>query len=234
MDLRGLLQLSNACLMQALARSSMLNGSKINFAGVGGSSFGGGAGIGPLGAAEQCNFTDLEGVPISTVQSDDEFDILKRIPVAVAVVCLGALVATLGFLGNLLVVITVATTARMRNATNIFIANLAVADVFVCVFDLPLNLYYILTDNWIYGRILCKIIPAGFAFVVYLSALSMVLIAVDRFLLIVHPSRKRITPSVAMLLLLAIVSVAALVASPIGVFSRIISHDDDKLKIHFR
>jgi len=51
-------------------------------------------------------------------------------------------VLTFGVLGNGLVFVTVASAPRMRTATNIFIANLALADCFVCAFDLPLNLHY--------------------------------------------------------------------------------------------
>ena len=67
----------------------------------------------------------------------------------------------------------------MWNATNIFIANLALADVFVCVFDLPLNLYYQLNDRWSYGPALCHVIPALFAVVVYVSTWTLTMIAID-------------------------------------------------------
>jgi len=46
----------------------------------------------------------------------------------------------LGVVGNSLIVWIVLCNPRMRNVTNYFIVNLAVADILVCVFCLPITL----------------------------------------------------------------------------------------------
>jgi len=71
-----------------------------------------------------------------------EFEALRRPWLAAIVIVIYVVVLTFGVLGNGLVFVTVASVPRMRTATNIFIANLALADCFVCAFDLPLNLHY--------------------------------------------------------------------------------------------
>lgn len=71
-----------------------------------------------------------------------EFEALRRPWLAAIVIIIYVVVLTFGVLGNGLVFVTVASVPRMRTATNIFIANLALADCFVCAFDLPLNLHY--------------------------------------------------------------------------------------------
>ena len=45
-----------------------------------------------------------------------------------------------GVVGNTLIVWIVLCNPRMRNVTNYFIVNLAVADILVCVFCLPITL----------------------------------------------------------------------------------------------
>jgi hypothetical protein len=34
---------------------------------------------------------------------------------------------------------------------------LAMADICLCVFNLPLQLHYQVTDNWIFGSVLCRL-----------------------------------------------------------------------------
>ena len=163
-----------------------------------------------------------------------EFDVIKNPAFAAPVIVVYVAVIVLGALGNALVFVTVATTPRMRNATNIFIANLALADIFVCVFDLPLNLYYQLSDDWAYGRALCHVIPAAFAVVVYASTLTLAMIAVDRFRLIVLPTRRRISPLRAIVLLVVIAVLSAAVAVPIAVYGDYVVLDDPTLNLNRR
>ena len=79
---------------------------------------------------------------IQRLQAGAEFEALRRPWLAAIVIVIYVVVLTFGVLGNGLVFVTVASAPRMRTATNIFIANLALADCFVCAFDLPLNLHY--------------------------------------------------------------------------------------------
>jgi len=76
-----------------------------------------------------------------------EFEALRRPWLAAIVIVVYVVVLSFGVLGNGLVFVTVASAPRMRTATNIFIANLALADCFVCAFDLPLNLHYQVTPQ---------------------------------------------------------------------------------------
>lgn len=86
---------------------------------------------------------DGQGLSIlQRLQDGAEFEALRRPWLASIVVVIYAVVLSFGVLGNGLVFVTVASAPRMRTATNIFIANLALADCFVCAFDLPLNLHY--------------------------------------------------------------------------------------------
>ena len=64
-----------------------------------------------------------------------------------------------GVVGNTLIVWIVLCNPRMRNVTNYFIVNLAVADILVCVFCLPITLL----SNLLSGNLLhtCTVRPAS-------------------------------------------------------------------------
>lgn len=65
----------------------------------------------------------------------------RHSPAMTAVYCFAyTLVFLVGLVGNLLVVSVVCRSPRMRNVTNYFIVNLAVADILVLVFCLPATL----------------------------------------------------------------------------------------------
>ena len=71
-----------------------------------------------------------------------EFDVLRNWVVAAVVIAVYVLVIVVGTLGSLLVIVSVVGTRQMWTATNVFIANLAFTDLFVCALDLPLSLHY--------------------------------------------------------------------------------------------
>ena len=91
-----------------------------------------------------------------------------------------------------------------------------------------------LTGDWAFGTALCKIIPTVFGVVVYASTLSLTVIAVDRFALIVVGVKKRLSPSVALVLVIVIAVFSIVVALPITVFSRQFEHTDRELRISRR
>ncbi len=161
-----------------------------------------------------------------------QYDALQETHYAALVVVLYIIIILVGAIGNTMVVITVAKTKQMWNATNIFIANLAISDVFVCVLDLPLSVYYQITDRWIFGEALCHVILPAFAVVVFDSTLTLTLISIDRYLLIVFPLKKRFTVRVALILVAIIAVVSMAVASPIALYSKFVVINEPDLNIH--
>lgn len=47
----------------------------------------------------------------------------------------------------------------MRTVTNYFIVNLSLADVLVTTICLPASLLVDITESWLFGPALCKVIP---------------------------------------------------------------------------
>jgi hypothetical protein len=102
-------------------------------------------------------------------------------------------IATL--VGNLLVVIAVLTTRSLSTVTNYFIMSLAIADMLVAVFVLPISIYMVIyRHNWIFGSIICDLWVSFDMFFCTASILNLCCISLDRYFAITRPleySQKR-------------------------------------------
>ncbi|XP_062399913.1 neuropeptide Y receptor Y8b [Sardina pilchardus] len=97
-------------------------------------------------------------------------------------------VLAVGLVGNTCLVLVIGRQKEMRNVTNIFIANLSFSDILVCLLCVPVTVIYTLMDRWIMGEALCKLTPFVQCVSVTVSIISMVLIALERHQLIIHPT----------------------------------------------
>lgn len=70
------------------------------------------------------------------------------------------IICLLGIFGNAIVCFVVARNPTMHTVTNVFIANLALSDIFLCLFAVPFTPLYLVTfKRWIFGRALCHLVP---------------------------------------------------------------------------
>lgn len=97
-------------------------------------------------------------------------------------------VMAVGLIGNSCLVFVITRHKEMRNVTNIFIVNLSCSDILMCIVCLPVTIIYTLMDHWILGDALCKLTPFIQCMSVTVSIYSLVLIAMERYQLIVHPT----------------------------------------------
>ncbi|KAJ8396767.1 hypothetical protein AAFF_G00013660 [Aldrovandia affinis] len=104
-------------------------------------------------------------------------------------------VSLVGLLGNLCLIGVIRRQREAQNVTNLLIGNLAVSDVLVCMVCIPFTVTYTLMDHWVLGEPMCKITSFVQCLSVSVSSFSLVLIAVERYQLIVNPRGWK--PSVA-------------------------------------
>ncbi|MEQ2169184.1 hypothetical protein XENOCAPTIV_010924 [Xenoophorus captivus] len=97
-------------------------------------------------------------------------------------------VMAVGLIGNSCLVFVIMRHKEMQNVTNIFIVNLSCSDILMCIICLPVTIIYTLMDQWILGDTLCKLTPFIQCISVTVSIFSLVLIAMERYQLIVHPT----------------------------------------------
>jgi hypothetical protein len=64
--------------------------------------------------------------------------------------------------------------------TNIFILNLALADIFLCLLAVPITPLYSFLGGWHFGESLCYVFPMSQGMTVYTSTFTLASIAIDR------------------------------------------------------
>ncbi|XP_035399218.1 histamine H3 receptor-like [Cygnus atratus] len=85
-------------------------------------------------------------------------------------------------LGNALVILAFVVDRSLRSHGNFFFLNLAIADLLVGGFCIPLYIPYVLTGEWRLGRGLCKLWLVVDYLVCTASVFNIVLISFDRFI----------------------------------------------------
>ncbi|XP_059551103.1 pyroglutamylated RF-amide peptide receptor [Myotis daubentonii] len=108
-----------------------------------------------------------------------------------ALVLAGALIFALALFGNTLVVYVVARSKAMRTVTNIFICSLALSDLLIAFFCIPVTTLQNVSDTWLGGAFVCKMVPFAQCTAVVTEILTLTCIAVERHQGLVHPLRAK-------------------------------------------
>ena len=132
------------------------------------------------------------------------------------------LIIVFGIFANGLLCYTVVRKKKLRTVRNMFIMNLAVSDIIMCVLCMPFTLIKLLLKNWPLGEALCKVVPWMQAVNVLASTLTITAIAVDRYQVIVYATNIKDTTKKwgAAFVILAIWFTSVLVGLPLLVYSR--------------
>lgn len=131
--------------------------------------------VGPLEdyeAANGGNFSGIDGYFNWSTRSDEYVDYedesedaLEKFKKGARVqphhhkfIVISSLIFFAGLVGNALVCMAVYRNHSMRNVTNYFIVNLAIADLLVIIVCLPSTVVWDITQTWYLGSVCCKII----------------------------------------------------------------------------
>ncbi|XP_045104745.1 neuropeptide F receptor-like [Portunus trituberculatus] len=126
------------------------------------------------------------------------------------------LLIVLGAAGNSLVVLAVVRKPAMRTARNVFIINLAISDLLLCLVTMPLTLMELLTQYWPLGDtpFVCRLVGTLQATSIFVSTISITAIALDRYHVIVYPTQTSMQKVGAVSSLLVVWVLAFLLALP--------------------
>ncbi|CAF1013704.1 unnamed protein product [Adineta ricciae] len=106
--------------------------------------------------------------------------------VLIIIVC--SLMSIITIIGNLVVILSVCLVRKLQTASNILIVSLAVSDVFVGLFIMPLAMMLeISNDNWLLGSIMCDLWTSTDVLLCTSSILNFLIISIDRYCIINHP-----------------------------------------------
>ncbi|XP_039395165.1 pyroglutamylated RF-amide peptide receptor isoform X1 [Mauremys reevesii] len=112
-----------------------------------------------------------------------------RTKLAFVLVCV--LIFALALFGNCLVLYVVTRRKAMRTVTNIFICSLALSDLLIAFFCVPVTMLQNISSNWLGGAFACKMVPFVQSAAIVAEILTMTCIAVERHQGIVHPLKMK-------------------------------------------
>ncbi|KAM8792098.1 C-C chemokine receptor type 6 [Rhynchonycteris naso] len=104
------------------------------------------------------------------------------LPVAYSLICV------FGLLGNILVVITFAFYKRAKSMTDVYLLNMAVADI-LFVLTLPFWAVTHATGQWVFSNAVCKLVRGIYAVNFNCGMLLLACISLDRYIAIVQATK---------------------------------------------
>lgn len=143
-------------------------------------------------------------------------DIYKEYSVSIGIVVLLSVlygtISLVAVIGNSLVMVVVIARKNMQTVTNIFIANMAFADVILGIFTIPFQFQTIILGRWEVAGFMCKVAPFAKNMCVNVSIFCLTLVAIDRYIAVMYPFRAGFHKLVAALIL-SIIWIISIVAS---------------------
>lgn len=88
---------------------------------------------------------------------NNKTDNVQSILAVVSIYFILGLIDVTTLIGNFIVVIAVFSTRSLHTVTNMLIVSLAVADMLVAIFVLPLSIYMVIYNDWKFGNLTCDL-----------------------------------------------------------------------------
>ncbi|KAL2090310.1 hypothetical protein ACEWY4_014998 [Coilia grayii] len=127
-----------------------------------------------------------------------------------------------GVFGNSLVLYVIHKRKKMRTATNVYIASLAVTDIIFLVCCVPFTATLYLLPSWVFGNFMCKLVSYIQQVSAQATCITLTVMSVDRWYVTVYPIRslQYRTPMAAAAVSLGIWTGSFLLSMPVPLYSR--------------
>ncbi|NXG78293.1 NMUR2 protein, partial [Baryphthengus martii] len=103
------------------------------------------------------------------------------------------LIFIVGVVGNFLVCLVILKHRNMKTPTNYYLFSLAISDLLVLLFGMPLEVYEMWSNYpFLFGPIGCYLKTALFETVCFASILNVTTVSVERYIAILHPFRAKL------------------------------------------
>ena len=134
------------------------------------------------------------------------------------------LLIVISTIGNSLVIYVIKRNSSMRKVTYFFISNLSASDLLVTVLCMPYMISYELVEKkWIFGPVICKLVPFLQTVSVSSSMLTLSAVAFERFEVIVFPHRKLVKNLTAKIAIALIWMASVFIAAPLLYALRVVT-----------
>uniref|UniRef100_A0A915Q7F3 G-protein coupled receptors family 1 profile domain-containing protein n=1 Tax=Setaria digitata TaxID=48799 RepID=A0A915Q7F3_9BILA len=136
------------------------------------------------------------------------------------------LIVTLGVLGNTLVVLSVIRHKSLQSVRNMFIVSLSVSDIVISVVSGTITPITAFTKVWIFGELLCYFVPFIQGASLCFSTLTLTAIAIDRYILIIFPTKRPIQKPQAVKMIGLDFTLAAAISLPMFIKQRFVEYEN--------
>lgn len=130
----------------------------------------------------------------------------------------------LGLIGNVSMMFLTLRHRHLQTVQNIFILNLAMSDVLMCLLSVPITPITNIFKTWFFGQWICHLLPFVQAVSVFVSTFSLSVIAIDRYNLVVRPHANLLQPRGAIIVATILWVMSALVSLPYCYFMKLESY----------
>uniref|UniRef100_A0A914H448 G-protein coupled receptors family 1 profile domain-containing protein n=1 Tax=Globodera rostochiensis TaxID=31243 RepID=A0A914H448_GLORO len=186
-----------------------------------------GAALGPNSSA---NFSSADS-PNECFDMNDYYwesrhDLTTRPAVMRTFAGLYATIILLGVVGNACVVIAIARIKSLQTVPNMFIFSLSCSDILVCCISATITPISAFRKDWVFGQFFCSTAPFIAGVSLCFSTFSLAAISVDRFMLIIFPTRKAFSHGQALFVIMTICLLASAFSLPM-IFMQKLRHYDN-------
>lgn len=157
-----------------------------------------------------------------TNKFNHEDDDVRSVAVVAIEATLLFIIICVAILGNLLILTAIYRFSNLRTITNVFVANLAIADLLLASLGMPFTMASSITYHWIFGDVMCKIQGVINSLFCEASILTLMSVSFERFFAIMYPMKypSRITARTVLVILIYIWVHALVCATSTFWFSR--------------
>ncbi|CAJ0573977.1 unnamed protein product, partial [Mesorhabditis spiculigera] len=133
---------------------------------------------------------------------------------------------TFGVVGNLLVILSVLQNKSLQSVRNVFIVSLSCSDIVVSVVSGSITPITAFSKIWLFGAQLCYLVPLIQGTSLCFSTLTLMAISIDRFFLIIFPTKRHIRMSTAMKLVAFNAGLAMSISFPMFIKQRLVIYEN--------
>ena len=125
---------------------------------------------------------DLSDDTVFVLNSDDDNALITSEQLSnLALIVAYSLIVIVSLFGNIFVCRVMMGLTRSRTTTNVLIFNLAVSDLLLTTFNIPINIVRFVSRDWPLGSIICTLTPFIQSLSAHCCSITMMVIAFERY-----------------------------------------------------
>ncbi|XP_070545334.1 QRFP-like peptide receptor isoform X1 [Ptychodera flava] len=161
------------------------------------------------------NLPPMDELPSQSVEFDDPISTTGQSVLIAAY----SIAIALSLVGNLTVIVVLSRSKRSRSNLNIYLINLAVADIAMAIFCMPFTFMSVMLQEWTFGDFMCPFVYFMQQVSVLASIFTLLVISVGRCRAVESPLSVRTrSPSYRKILMIAVIWILAINISIVELF----------------